>query len=194
MEFSDPILQFSSWWQNAIEDSPLNQKSAVCISTINSSGYPDGRFVDLKQVDENGFVFCTYMNSQKGEDIANNAKIAMTAWWDHVGYQVRIVGNAEQISCQQALQFWQTRSRSAQLITKCFSQSKPISGPPEIASKFNLFESSIEEQAITIPDNWGGYNIRPDSIEFLTFKETRLHIREKFIRSCSEWDKIYLQP
>lgn len=81
-----PIEKFESWWQEALADSPLQQKSAVCVSTIDEYGFPAARFVDLKSVTEAGFVFCSYFDSAKGKQIARNAKTAMTVWWDHLGY------------------------------------------------------------------------------------------------------------
>ena len=98
----NPIVKFESWWQEALADSPLNQKSAVCVSTVDANGFPAGRFVDLKSVSENGFVFCTYFDSAKGKHIARNPNISMAAWWDHVGYQVRVVGIAEVIAVSEA--------------------------------------------------------------------------------------------
>nr|WP_314861698.1 pyridoxamine 5'-phosphate oxidase family protein [uncultured Undibacterium sp.] len=76
----NPFEKFNTWWKSALTDSPLKQKNAVCISTIDSNGYPSGRFVDLKAVNELGFTFCTYLSSAKGEHINENAKIALTLW------------------------------------------------------------------------------------------------------------------
>ena len=82
----NPVSKFRNWWQKALYDSPLKQKSAVCVSTVNEDGFPVGRFVDLKSVGEDGFVFCTYLHSAKGKHIAHTPKVSMTVWWDHVGY------------------------------------------------------------------------------------------------------------
>ena len=189
-----PIEKLKQWWQAALDKSPLQQKSAVCVSTINQDGFPDGRFVDLKQVDSDGLVFCTYLDSQKGRDIQNNNKVALTAWWDHIGYQIRVTGRAQTIDEQLALAFWQSRSRSAQLTTSCFQQSQVISGGGEITQQFNEFSQLHQEAVIAKPGNWGGYRILPDTIEFLTFKESRLHLREKFTYFDNVWQKQYLQP
>lgn len=84
----NPISKFESWWQEALADSQLQQKSAVCVSTIDENGFPAGRFVDLKSVSDSGFIFCSYFDSVKGKHIAREPKTAMTVWWDHVGYQI----------------------------------------------------------------------------------------------------------
>lgn len=190
----NPIERFNHWWQLALEDSPLKQKSAICVSTINEQGFPDGRFVDLKQVDNDGLVFCTYLDSQKGLDIRANNKVAITVWWDHVGFQIRVTGTAIAIDEELANKFWQTRSRSAQLTTSCFQQSQPISGADEVERKFSEFSAEQQDTDINKPQNWGGYRVMPLNIEFLNFKESRLHIREKFTRVENSWQKQHLQP
>lgn len=190
----NPIAKFESWWQEALADSPLQQKSAVCISTINENGFPAGRFVDLKSVGESGFVFCTYFDSAKGKHIEHNPKTAMTVWWDHVGYQVRVVGTAEVITAAEAARFWETRNRSAQLTTTAFEQSQPMASEIELTARLKEASTKLADQQVPRPDNWGGYCIKPVSIEFLTFWESRLHLRELFEFKNNGWIKQLLQP
>ena len=190
----NPIEKFKTWWEDSLSNTPLKQKSAVCVSTINNEGFPEGRFVDLKSVSENGFTFCTYLDSSKGSDIRRNSKVSLTVWWDHVGYQVRVVGIAEQISDLEASKYWQTRNRDAQLTTVSFAQSKPLSSESELSEKFDLMSKEVGSQSIPKPENWGGYIVRAVSIEFLTFKESRLHLRELFQENEGHWNKSLLQP
>lgn len=190
----NPISKFESWWQEALADSPLQQKSAVCVSTIDEHGFPTGRFVDLKSVSEDGFVFCTYLDSAKGKHIARNAKASMTIWWDHLGYQIRVVGTAQAITANEADSFWQTRSRSAQLTTTAFEQSEALDSEDELAKRLQETAVKLAGQAVPRPDNWGGYCIKPVSIEFLTFRESRLHLRELFKCGSNGWVKQLLQP
>lgn len=189
-----PISKFKSWWQEALVDSPLKQKSAVCVSTIDESGFPSGRFVDLKAVSDEGFVFCSYLDSAKGKHISNNPKIAITCWWDHVGYQVRVIGSAEEIEEVEADSFWETRTRSAQLTTTAFEQSAPLESESSLATRLRKVSVELEGQPVQKPENWGGYLVKPVSIEFLTFRETRLHFRELYDYTGGGWAKQLLQP
>ncbi|ALS98237.1 pyridoxine/pyridoxamine 5'-phosphate oxidase [Lacimicrobium alkaliphilum] len=191
---NNPIDKFKTWWQEALAESPLQQKSAVCVSTIDEQGFPTGRFVDLKSVGENGFVFCTCFDSAKGRQIERNAKTAITAWWDHSGYQVRIVGTSELITAGEADQFWAARNKSAQLTTTAFEQSEPTASEAELAARLEDASAKFAEQDIPRPDNWGGYCVKPISIEFLTFRESRLHLRELFVYKENGWVKQLLQP
>jgi len=190
----DPISHFHELWKTASKNTPLRQKNAVCVSTINSDGFPEGRFVDLKEVDNNGFVFCSYLDSNKGKHILKNPKASMTIWWDHVGLQVRVVGYAHQISKQSADKYWHGRSKSAQIATTCFAQSTPIDSEDQITKQFEEAMKEYESTSVPKPDAWGGYSISPSSIEILTFRENRLHLREFYKRQTDEWDLTLLQP
>ncbi|MBU2972530.1 pyridoxal 5'-phosphate synthase [Pseudoalteromonas sp. C2R02] len=189
-----PITKFNVIWKKALQDSPLKQKSAVCISTIDANGFPQSRFVDLKSADNNGFIFCTYLDSNKGKEIQDNPKVSLTIWWDHIGMQIRIAGQAEKISEQLSTEFWYTRSRDAKLTTTSFNQSQPLSCESELDTRFELIKQQMQNQEVPKPDNWGGYVIKPLSIEFLTFKESRLHLRELYQSKNEQWQKSLLQP
>lgn len=190
----NPIAQFTLWWQAALADSPLQQPGAVCISTIDEDGFPAGRFVDLKSVTAEGLVFCSAQDSAKGRHLARNPKIAMTVWWDHLGYQVRVTGFAAPISAAAADHFWQTRSRSAQLVTTAFLQSAPLAAELDLVTMFDQAAVRFTDQAIARPAQWSGYCIKPVAMEFLTFRDSRLHLRELYQLEGSDWKKQLLQP
>ena len=186
--------KFKDWWQTALADSPLQQKSPVCVSTIDEHGYPAGRFVDLKELNDEGFVFCTYLGSGKGKQISKNAKVALTFWWDHVGYQVRVTGLAEEIHQAKARGFWQSRSTSAQLTTIAFDQSAPLESERFLTTRYQAVSAEFDGQTIPMPKNWGGYLVKPNTLEFLTFRDNRLHLRELFESIDERWVKRLLQP
>lgn len=190
----NPIVQFGKWWEVAKKDSPLQQKSAVCVSTITQDGFPSGRFVDLKAADEKGFTFCTYLDSKKGKEIEANPKVAITIWWDHVGFQVRALGTAEALSDEEALKHWASRSRDAQITTLSCSQSKELKNEIDLQRQVESTKKEYDGNTIPKPTNWGGYIVAPNSIEFLTFKKSRLHLRELFTLADGVWSKMLLQP
>jgi len=189
-----PLDRFKQWWNKALRDTPLQQKSAVCVSTIDEMGFPSGRFVDLKSVSDSGFVFCTYFDSIKGKDILRNPKVAMTVWWDHMGYQVRVVGLAEPIDEAEADSYWKTRSRSAQLTTIAFEQSKLLTSEEELDMKVKEASVQFDDVEIPRPSNWGGFLVKPLTIEFLSFRQSRLHLRELYTQEENVWVKRLLQP
>ncbi|MGJ3242867.1 MAG: pyridoxine/pyridoxamine 5'-phosphate oxidase [Opitutales bacterium] len=191
----NPITKFGSWWNSALGQSPLKQKSAVCISTVDQDGFPSGRFVDLKSVNEEGFTFCTYLDSHKGQHILANPKVALTLWWDHVGYQVRVKGLAEPIPEDEAEKHWRARSRAAQLTTRCCKQSQVLESDKLLQKQLAEEELRYEGVDVPKPTSWGGFRVRPESIEFLTFMDTRLHKRELFYKgNGGAWQSTLLQP
>ena len=190
----DPIEKFKGWWALATENSPLKHKNAICVSTVDANSCPNARFVDLKSVNESGFIFCSYYDSDKGREISNNANVALTIWWDHVGYQVRVVGRASRILDQEADKHWKSRSADAQLTTSLSDQSKILSSSGYLQNKLESARSQLDGKPIPRPENWGGYIVAPNKIEFLTFREDRLHLRELFIWKSTEWDAQLLQP
>ncbi|MEH6501970.1 MAG: pyridoxal 5'-phosphate synthase [Pseudoalteromonas distincta] len=189
-----PLDRFQQWWNEALRDTPLQQKNAVCVSTIDEMGFPSGRFVDLKSVNDSGFVFCTYIDSVKGKEILRNPKVAMTVWWDHVGYQVRVVGVAEPIDEAEADSYWTRRSRSAQLTTTAFEQSQLQASEEELDVKVKEASVQFDGAEIPRPSNWGGFIVKPLSVEFLSFRQSRLHLRELYKQEDKMWVKRLLQP
>ena len=187
------VDKITELWNLAKADSPLKQKSAVCISTIGDAGFPHSRFVDLKAVNENGFTFCTSYLSEKGLQLAQNDKVSLTAWWDHVGIQIRVVGHARRISDSLADQYWKTRNKEAQVATLCFNQSEVWNSD---VSQLSHFQSALAKSPETIPrpKYWGGYHITPNTVEILQFKESRVHQRDLFTLNDEQTKSVILQP
>ncbi len=188
------IGKFQDWWNQAKNDPSLKHKGAVCVSTIDAAGFPNARFVDLKAATEEGFTFCTFLNSKKGEEIERCPKVALTFWWESISYQIRVQGKARRISRSMASQYWRSRDRDAQLITLCSRQSEPLVSDHQLVDQLSALRASVGDAEIPVPDNWGGYIVAPISIEFLTFKKDRWHVREHYSLIGSDWKRQFLQP
>lgn len=191
---NDIIEKFQGWWNQAKSDPSLRHKGAMCVSTIDELGFPNARFVDLKAVTEEGFTFCTFLDSKKGVEIERCQKIALTIWWESVGYQVRVQGNAARISRSMASEYWRSRNRDAQLTTLSSRQSQPLVSGQQLLEQLSALRESFGDAEIPIPDNWGGYIVAPVSVEFLTFREDRLHLREHYFLVGGGWNRQLLQP
>lgn len=191
---NSPMMQLSEWWATAKKNSPLNIKSPVCVSSINQDGYPSGRVVDLKAVDEHGVVFCTSYNSPKGQQLEEDNRVALTAWWDHAGMQIRIIGDAERITDAEADTYWQSRNQDGRITSVSFEQSAKANSIQEVEEAFSKAKTDLSDAEIKRPAAWGGYRVRPIEIEFLKFRQDRLHERELFTKSVEGWEKTILQP
>ncbi|MCC8368042.1 pyridoxamine 5'-phosphate oxidase [Xenorhabdus sp. PB61.4] len=190
----DPILKFKAWWDEVKNNLNLKHPNAVCVSTLDDKGFPSGRFVDLKAVNDKGFIFCTYLDSKKGQELQRNPKISLTFWWEGVGYQVRVTGFALKLSESEAEKYWHSRSREAQITTIGCRQSQLLLSEQELHKQIAETIEVIGNNSISKPKNWGGFSVQPNSIEFLTFKENRLHLREFYLLQNKGWQKQLLQP
>lgn len=190
----DVIQHFNSWWEYARQNSPLKHKAAVCISTIDPAGFPDGRFVALKEVTDRGFVFCSSFDSVKGASLSANPNIAMTIWWDHIERQIRVKGTAETVSGSDSDRYWAARSRDAQLTTWASAQSSPLEDASILQENLTRVRKDFEGVPVSRPENWGGYLIVPIAVEFLEFSDDRLHKRVLYAKVDAGWNKTILQP
>src|SRR5262249_31358828 len=111
----NPVQQFVAWFEEAKRRKDIRLPEAVCLSTIDLQGFPDGRMVLLKQFDDRGFVFYTNLNSVKGKSLAIQPRAAMTFHWEKLRRQIRIQGSTEPISDSEADAYWKTRARLSQL-------------------------------------------------------------------------------
>ena len=194
MSNDNPIQRFQFLWDQAQQSSAVQLKSAVCVSSIDENGYPQARFVDLKQVDDTGFVFCTDYQSAKGQELLNNPKTTLTIWWEHLSTQVRVTGTATAIHETLAQTFWRERSYEAQLTTLASQQSQPLQDQQQLAQQLAHLKAQFSDADIPKPEDWGGFLITPIRIEFLLFKADRMHHRDLYIREHNVWQKKHLQP
>lgn len=79
-DLPEPLELFRRWYAAARATRSSNHPGAVCLSTVDKHGVPEGRFVDLKIVTDRGFVFGTHMDSPKARCLALNPTVAMTFW------------------------------------------------------------------------------------------------------------------
>ena len=190
----DPLEMFRAWYASALAASPLKHPGAVCISTVDEHGVPDGRFVDFKVLSERGFVFGTHLNSSKARALASNPNVALTFWWDHVERQVRIIGRAERLSREDENALFVNRSRDSQIASWASQQSAPLDDAAQFERELDVVRQRFERADVPRPDHWGGYCIVPTRIEFLSFRTNRLHDRVLFEHDGQGWQRSMLQP
>jgi pyridoxamine 5'-phosphate oxidase len=185
---------FQEWQHHASESGSLSRINAMCVSTVDAEGRPHGRFVDLKEVRREGFVFCTSYLSPKAQHIEERPDVSLSFWWDHVGRQVRVLGRAARISPDEADVFFAERSREAQLASWVYEQSRPFPSSEMLAIRTAAMRARIGSGAIPRPPHWGGYLVAPASVEFLTFSMDRAHARMLYEWRDSQWFRSELQP
>jgi len=189
---TNPILQFKDWLGEQLKQTAVKLPYACCLSTVDTDHYPNARFVSLKEVTDAGFIITGSITARKGMEINSNNKVALTFWWAETERQVRIQGEADQISNQLADAYFANRNRDSQIVSAVSVQGAELTDPGQLQEAYDLLES--KDQPITRPENWGGYLIVPQRIEFLAFKATRFHDRTLFEKINQKWVSKKLQP
>jgi pyridoxamine 5'-phosphate oxidase len=194
-EQNEPFQLFANWLKEA-EASEINDPNAVALATVDEDGLPNVRMVLLKGFDQDGFVFYTNFESQKGREVLGQKKAAMCFHWKTLRRQVRLRGPVEVVSSEEADAYFQTRARGSRIGAWASKQSRPLE------SRFALEKAVAEYTAryaigeIPRPAHWSGFRIRPLSIEFWKDQKFRLHDRIEFRRSEPQggWDKVRMYP
>lgn len=190
----DPIALFRGWRREASASGDHSLPDAMCLSTVDGDGAPHARFVDLKEIRDDGFVFCTSHASPKAAHIEASSRVALTFWWGHVKRQVRVSGLATRITEAEADAMFRRRSREAQLASWAFEQSAGLPGNVSPGDRLNAARERFGDGEVPRPPHWGGYVVTPDRIEFLVFDESRAHRRVLYERRRGEWTASELQP
>ncbi|MGO6790092.1 pyridoxamine 5'-phosphate oxidase [Rhizobium ruizarguesonis] len=194
-ESGEPFKLFAEWLKEA-EASEPNDPNAVALATVDEDGLPNVRMVLLKGFDDDGFVFYTNFESQKGREILGQKKAAMCFHWKSLRRQVRLRGPVEIVTDAEADDYFKTRARGSRIGAWASKQSRPLE------SRFALERAVAEYTAryaigeIPRPAHWSGFRIRPTSIEFWKDQKFRLHDRVEFRRPSpeGEWDKVRMYP
>lgn len=189
-----PIEQFNKWFKEELNLTKVKIPTACCLSTIGVDSFPNARFVSLKDVVENNFIVTGPLTSRKGIEINATNKVALTFWWTETERQVRIQGNATQITEQLADKYFSERNRDSQIVSIVSEQGQEIESIEILTKKYENIEMKFSNKTLTRPENWGGYLIDPIRIEFLEFKLTRFHERMLYELTNGQWTIKQIQP
>ncbi|GAA0757483.1 pyridoxamine 5'-phosphate oxidase [Psychroflexus lacisalsi] len=184
----NPIQQFRSWFYDVEKFGGLDEANAMTVSTIGEDGFPKSRVVLLKSYDENGFVFYTNYESEKGKALLNNPHTCLSFFWPNTERQVIIKGKAEKVSEEVSNNYFASRPKGSQLGALVSNQSSVIKNRKVLEDELEALEKKYADKEVPRPENWGGFLVRPESIEFWQGRPNRLHDRFQFTKSDSEYD------
>ena len=189
----DPILQFSSWFEQARKTN-IADPTAMVLATVSSEGQPSQRTVLLKYFDAGGFVFFTNYGSKKATEISGNARVSLLFVWLELERQVSISGIASRISTADSARYFMSRPKDSQVAAWVSSQSHPLSSRQMLLQKFHEMKTKFGEGKIPLPSFWGGFKVAPSAIEFWQGRENRLHDRFCYTPSGDDWKIERLAP
>jgi len=190
----NPMILFEDWFEDVEEKDKNSENNAMTLSTIDENGFPQNRIVLLKKFTDKGFEFFTNYKSDKGKSIEKNPKVCLSFFWPAVERQVIIRGKAEKLSAEESDEYFQTRPRGSQIGAWVSHQSSIIENRGVLKNKQEELEKEFKDQTIKRPDFWGGYLIRPETIEFWQGRPNRLHDRFQYKKQGENWKIIRLAP
>jgi pyridoxamine 5'-phosphate oxidase len=190
----DPLQQFRRWFADA-QASGHPQPDAMALATATLDGVPSVRMVLYKGLDEGGFAFYTNVESPKGRELAANPRAALAFYWVELHRQVRAAGTVSRLLDEESSRYFATRPREAQLSAWASSQSEVIGSRAALVARFAEAEARFEGRDVPLPPFWGGYRLRPESVEFWQGHPHRLHDRLRYSREPDGgWRIARLQP
>ncbi len=192
----DPIQQFHDWMKTALENLPAAwvEPHAMTLSTASRDGTVAGRIVLLRGADARGFVFYSNYDSPKGQNLIENPNAALTFYWGYLERQVRIEGKVSRIERARAELYFHQRPRGSQLSAVVSAQSSVIPDRETLEQEVAKLAARLGDAPVPMPENWGGFCLEPQSIEFWQGRENRLHDRLAYHRSGDSWKLVRLAP
>jgi len=190
---ADPLQLFSAWLADA-EASDIIEPTAMTLATTDPDGTPSARMVLLKGHGTDGFHFYTNYHSRKAGALAANPAAALVFWWDKLERQVRITGTVNRLPPQVSDAYYARRSRGSRIGAHASLQSRIIGGRDELQARVAKFERQFAGADIPRPQHWGGYCLKPASIEFWQARRNRLHDRLRYRRTHNAWHLERLAP
>ena len=189
-----PLMIFAEWFEHA-KKVEQGDATAAALATASKSAKPSVRIVLLKAFDERGFVFYTNLNSRKAKELMENPQAALCFFWQTADMQVRIEGNVERVSDQEANEYFATRPRGSQIGAWASKQSEPMQDPANMWERVKQYEERFHDQEVPRPEYWSGFRVVPVKMEFWRRGDHRLHERLCFYRGEeNQWVKKYLYP
>lgn len=189
----DPVKQFDDWFKEYL-DPAKPDTNAMVLSTSGKDGRPSSRVVLLKSFDNNGFVFFTNYDSEKGKELEQNPYASLLFFWPNLQKQVRIEGKVVKVHEAVSEEYFHSRPRESQIAAHASAQSSVIPDRSFLINQFREIESKFEGKEIPLPSNWGGYKLVPDKFEFWQGRESRLHDRIRYTLENGKWFIDRLSP
>ena len=191
---NDPMTFFKNWFDQANETQAIEEANAMTLSTLGLDDFPKSRIVLLKALIEEGFVFYTNYQSEKGTSIAHHSKVGLAFFWPPFERQVIIKGEAVKLTNEASDSYFQSRPKGSQIGAIVSDQSKVISDRSIMEAKLEALEIEYAEKDVPRPDNWGGYVVKPQCIEFWQGRPNRLHDRIRCQLQGNFWNIERLAP
>ncbi|MFY0408835.1 pyridoxamine 5'-phosphate oxidase [Solicola sp. PLA-1-18] len=188
----DPVALFGRWLDEAVA-SGMHEPNAMALATASADGVPAVRVVLLKGFDARGAVFYTNGDSAKGHDLAANPRASLAMLWHPLQRQVRVTGRVEPVAPQESDAYFRSRPHGSQLGAVASPQSQVVADRDELDRRYAEVEAAYPHD-VPRPEQWGGFRVALDVVEFWHGRQGRMHDRLRFTASGDSWTRERLAP
>jgi pyridoxamine 5'-phosphate oxidase len=183
----DPIRQFTLWFTDAA-NAGIRDANAMSLATATPEGEPAVRIVLLKGFDEHGFVFFTNYSSEKGKQLEANPRAALALYWVQLERQIRIAGKVERTSREDSERYFHSRPQGSQLSAWASRQSEIVDSRQILDARLAKMAERYADGKTPLPSHWGGYRVKPKTIEFWQGRQNRMHDRFRYTQQTKgDW-------
>lgn len=215
---ANPLAQFERWFAEAIRTksaggrfrrfaigiyksfaalfgSPNLEANAMALATVDADGRTSARTVLLKGLDRRGFTFFTNYKSRKGRELEANPNASLVFYWPELERQVCIAGKVTKLSREESETYFHSRPKKSQIAAMASDQSSPVPDRAYLEERMATLEKQFARGVVHMPDDWGGYVLEPERIEFWQGRASRLHDRFSYTKaSDGSWEVRRLSP
>ena len=188
----DPFSEFEEWFAGVLEVD-LYEPSAFVLATVDADGTPSARALLMKDLSAEGLVFYTGLDSRKSRAMSANPRAAATFVWTQLHRQVRFEGSVAQVTAEEADVYFTSRPRGAQIAAHASRQSEVVVNRSVLEERFEALSQEYGE-TIPRPDQWGGWRLSPEMVEFWQGRPNRFHDRIRYRSDADKWVKERLSP
>lgn len=173
----NPMQQFRTWFHEVDDSESIDEANAMTVASLSEDGYPKSRIVLLKSYNEYGFIFYTNYDSEKGRALLKYPKACLSFFWPSFERQVIVKGDVEKLPEQVSENYFASRPKGSQLGALVSPQSAVIENRQVLEEKLAKLEETYKNKEVDKPENWGGFLVKPQTIEFWQGRPNRLHDR-----------------
>jgi pyridoxamine 5'-phosphate oxidase len=188
----DPLAQIGRWVDDAVE-AGVTEPNAMTVATVDAHGAPSARVVLLRGLDD-GLVFFTNYDSPKGRDLTADPRAAAVLCWVDMSRQIRVTGTCARVTAAESDAYWATRPPGSRLSAAASPQSSVIADAGELMRRVAALRARYPDGDVPRPDHWGGFRLRPETVELWLGRPDRLHERLRYRRDDDVWIIERLAP